>query len=205
MPWGEQATLLRGGRNIITTIGAYALLVLFFVLEGRLRQGQAAKSFAAGESDQRSTRYVGAAFGISIVLALLAPLLNWLKIGSVIPAWLAWLGLLLAAGGLALRLWAPRVLGRFYTRTLRTQDQQTVVEDGPYRLIRHPGYAGTLAMWIGVGLALGNAIVALVMAVMLLAAYLYRIQSEEQMLVERLGQPYRDYQARTRRLIPFIY
>jgi protein-S-isoprenylcysteine O-methyltransferase Ste14 len=190
---------------MITTLGAYLLLALFFVFEGRLRQGSAAKSREAGEHDRSSTNFVGAAFGLSILCMLLAPLLNYFNLGRLIPPVLAWAGLVLAAGGLALRLWAPRVLGQYYTRTLRVAEQQTVVDEGPYRLIRHPGYAGVVALWIGAGLATGNVIVTLVIAALMFAAYAYRIQAEEAMLVATLGQPYRDYQARTKRLIPFIY
>ena len=189
----------------MTTLGAYLLLVSFFVLEGRLRQGQAARSFETGEHDRRSTSGIAAAFAIGVVCALSAPGLNRRGFGNVIPAWLAWVGLLVAACGLALRVWAPRVLGRFYTRTLRTDEQQVVVEQGPYRLIRHPGYAGVLALWVGAALALRNLPVMLAILATMLAAYAYRIQAEEHMLVATLGQPYRDYQARTRRLIPFLY
>ncbi len=190
---------------MITTLIAYLLVVMFFVLEGRVRQGQAAKSFEAGEHDRGSTRYVGAAFGLSILILLLAPLLNFFKLGEVIPPGLAWAGLVLAASGLGLRLWAPLVLGRFYTRTLRTDRQQTVVDEGPYRLIRHPGYAGVLGLWIGAAVATGNLPATLVVAVLMFAAYVYRIQVEESMLVATLGQAYRGYQTRTKRLIPFIY
>src|SRR5258708_1479204 len=55
--------------------------------------------------------------------------------------------------GLTLRVWAAQVLGRFYTRTLRTTDKQRIVQSGPYHLIRHPGYLGTILIWIGAGLA----------------------------------------------------
>jgi protein-S-isoprenylcysteine O-methyltransferase Ste14 len=190
---------------MITTIAAYLLLVLFLVFEGRVRQGRAAKSMERGEHDRRSTYFVGAAFGLSILSMLLAPVLNYFNIGNLIPPAVAWAGLVVAAGGLALRLWAPRVLGQFYTRTLRVAEQQTVVDKGPYHFIRHPGYAGDLALWIGAGLAAGSLIVTLVIAVLMFAAYSYRIQAEEAMLVATLGQPYRDYQKRTSRLIPFIY
>jgi protein-S-isoprenylcysteine O-methyltransferase len=190
---------------MITTLTAYLLVVIFFILEGRVRQGQAAKSFAAGEHDRGSTRRIGTAFGLSILLLLLAPLLNFLKLGGVIPPGLAWAGVVLAAGGLGLRLWAPLVLGRFYTRTLRTADQQTVVDEGPYRLIRHPGYAGVLALWVGAALATTNLPVTLAVAVLMFAAYAYRIRVEEAMLVTTLGQAYVDYQGHTKRLIPFVY
>ena len=190
---------------MIPTLITYLLLVAFFVMEGRARQGQAAKSLETGEHDRGSTRSIGAALGLGVLILLLAPLLNFFRLGGMIPPGLAWAGLVLAAGGLALRLWAMRVLGRFYTRTLRTAEQQTVVEAGPYRLIRHPGYAGVLALWVGAALATANLPAVLVMAVLMFATYTYRIRAEEQMLLAALGQAYRDYQARTKRLIPFIY
>ena len=108
--------------------GAYLLLISLLIFEGRLRQGAAARSRAAGEHDRGSTNTIGAAFGLGLLSMLLAPVLDYFKLGSVIPPWLAWLGLLLAAGGLGLRLWAPRVLGQYCTRTLRVAEQQTVVD-----------------------------------------------------------------------------
>jgi hypothetical protein len=42
-----------------------------------------------------------------------------------------------------------------YSRTLRVvedEDQQTVIDAGPYRLIRHPGYLGPLLTWVGFAL-----------------------------------------------------
>src|SRR5258706_7492960 len=102
-----------------TLAGAYVLLFVFFIYEGRLRQGEAAKSRAAGQHDRGSTNYVGAAFGLSMVCLLLAPVLNYFKLASLIPPALAIAGLALAAAGPGLRLWAPRVLRQYYTRTLR--------------------------------------------------------------------------------------
>src|SRR5450432_1696266 len=97
-----------------TLLGAYILLGIFLTLEGQLRQGAAAKSTEAGEHDRSSTIFVGAAFGLSMLGMFLAPVLNVFKIGDLIPPALAWAGLVLAAGGLGLRVWAPRVLGQYY-------------------------------------------------------------------------------------------
>jgi len=44
------------------------------------------------------------------------------------------------------------VLGRFFTRTLRVTGEQRVVSDGPYRVVRHPGYLGDILMWTGAAL-----------------------------------------------------
>jgi protein-S-isoprenylcysteine O-methyltransferase len=102
-------------------------------------------------------------------------------------------------------MWANRTLGAFYTRTLKVLDDQSVVQNGPYRFIRHPGYLGTILMWVGAGLAVVNWIVTLCVLLILCIAYYYRIRTEEAMLLEQLGQPYADYQAHTWRLLPYIY
>ena len=80
-----------------------------------------------------------------------------------------------------------------------------VVTGGPYRLIRHPGYAGSLLVWTGYCLGVGNWIALLVVGVLMLAAYGWRIRAEERMLVAALGEQYRHYQRRTTRLVPFLY
>lgn len=108
------------------------------------------------------------------------------------------------AGGLALRVQAARTLGASYTRTLKTQEDQVVVDSGPYRYLRHPGYAGILAMWLGYGLAMTSAPAALITTAANVTTYLWRINAEEEMLADALGESYHSYQQRTSRLLPGI-
>lgn len=98
-----------------------------------------------------------------------------------------------------------RILGRFFTRDVAAQAGQEVVQEGPYHLIRHPAYTGTLITLLGVGLALTNWASLIATLVVPLAGYLYRISVEERLLQEALGEPYRVYMQKTRRLIPFIW
>jgi protein-S-isoprenylcysteine O-methyltransferase len=107
--------------------------------------------------------------------------------------------------GLALRIWALRVLGAFYTRTLRTDTGQHLIDEGPYGLIRHPGYLGDILMWLGAGVATANGIVTGMIILPLVRAYQYRIRVEEAMLTNAFPQEYPSYARRTWRLIPFIY
>jgi len=97
------------------------------------------------------------------------------------------------------------VLGRFFTYDVAVQPGQTVVEAGPYRYIRHPSYTGGLITLAGVGLALGNWAGLLLLLACMGVAYAYRIFVEEAALVAALGQPYRDYMQRTKRLVPFLF
>jgi protein-S-isoprenylcysteine O-methyltransferase Ste14 len=118
---------------------------------------------------------------------------------------LFWIGIASMLCGLAVRWYAIRVLGKFFTRTVATRTGQYVVDTGPYRLIRNPSYSGALLMFLGMGLAMTNW--ASLLAIMLATAigYGWRVHVEEQALCADLGQPYRDYMRRTRRFVPYVW
>ncbi|HEX7371136.1 MAG TPA: isoprenylcysteine carboxylmethyltransferase family protein [Rhodanobacteraceae bacterium] len=116
-----------------------------------------------------------------------------------------WFGIALMLAGTAFRWYAIRMLGRFFTRTVKTRGGQYVVERGPYRLIRHPAYSGSIATFIGLGLAMTNWASLLLILAGVAVAYAYRVHIEEQALCADLGQPYRDYMRRTRRFVPHVW
>lgn len=118
---------------------------------------------------------------------------------------LFWFGIALMLAGVAFRWYAIRVLGRFFTRDVATRDGQVVVERGPYRLIRHPSYSGSLLSVLGLGLALTNWLSLLALFFTAFVAFSYRIRIEERVLCDALGEAYRDYMKRTRRFIPYLW
>jgi protein-S-isoprenylcysteine O-methyltransferase Ste14 len=185
---------------------ALLLLIIFLVTERTIRQGAEALDTARGQADAGSSVSIFVAYGLSITAVVLAPFFNARGIGQIaLPDWVAWLGVALMAVGIALRIWANRVLGAYYTRTLRIQSGQRVVREGPYRLIRHPGYAGALLMWLGAILATRNWITLVVVGVSVISVYLYRIATEERMLASALGGDYQSYMADTKRVIPWVW
>jgi protein-S-isoprenylcysteine O-methyltransferase Ste14 len=115
------------------------------------------------------------------------------------------LGIAVWLGGIALRLYSIRVLGRFFTYDVAISQHQHIVEQGPYRWLRHPSYLGGLLAQIGFGLSLTNWLAMLLPACCLAIGYFYRIPLEEKALVRGLGPGYSDYMQRTWRLIPFVY
>jgi protein-S-isoprenylcysteine O-methyltransferase len=92
--------------------------------------------------------------------------------------------------GLAIRLCSMNTLGVFYTRSLRVSEGQAIVESGPYRWIRHPGYLGSLLVWLGLPISLANWMAAGGVLVLMGAAYARRIRAGEAMLVEGFGSEY---------------
>jgi len=107
--------------------------------------------------------------------------------------------------GIALRAWSIAVLGRFFRRDVVIQHGHRVVENGPYRLVRHPAYTGNLLAAAGFGLVLANWLSLTILLVVPFLGHVPRIRVEEDALERSLGEDYRRYEARTSRLVPGIW
>jgi protein-S-isoprenylcysteine O-methyltransferase Ste14 len=114
-------------------------------------------------------------------------------------------GLVVLAAGVALRTWAILTLGRLFKFVVVIQDGHRVVTSGPYRLLRHPSYTGALVAFLGVGIALDSWLSVVTLVLLPLLAVLVRIHLEEAELATALGQEYRAYVSRTRRLVPGLW
>lgn len=114
-------------------------------------------------------------------------------------------GLALMVAGIAVRQWAIVVLGRLFTTDVRVHPDQTVVERGPYRWVRHPSYTGLILTFVGIGLALGNWAALAVLAVVPTIGLVIRIHFEERVLLDGLGEPYRRFAATRRHLFPGVW
>lgn len=188
----------RGGRGWL--LAGYVGAAGFYVQELVLRQPGAASSLKASQDDEGTTRALLASSALAYSLPLV---LRWLPM-PILPVPAAAAGLILQACGLSLRVWSMRTLGRFYTRTLRTAQDQHLVEAGPYRVIRHPGYTGALLMWIGLALTSRSAPATLLVPGLMGWAYQRRITAEERLLHQALPD-YGSYTHRTKKLIPFAW
>lgn len=121
------------------------------------------------------------------------------------PLWLIVSGFILISFGYAFATWALAE-NRFFSSVVRIQTERghVVCDSGPYRIVRHPGYAGNILPLLGIALALGSVWTLIPAAVALIIAVI-RTALEDQTLQEELTG-YRDYAQRVRyRLIPGIY
>ncbi|MCL5949210.1 MAG: isoprenylcysteine carboxylmethyltransferase family protein, partial [Candidatus Bathyarchaeota archaeon] len=118
---------------------------------------------------------------------------------------LSWVGLLLFAGAILLMALSMRTLGNAFTVRLGVQQGQRLVTSGPYRVIRHPGYLSYFITFLGIGLSMSSLIM-LVLTILSIPFFVWRIQHEEQMLITEFGDEYKTYKQQTKwRLIPLIY
>ncbi len=115
------------------------------------------------------------------------------------------LGGLLCGAGLTLRYVSRKTLGRFFTIGVVKQEGHTVVQDGPYRCLRHPGYLGFVLFYVGLPLLVGNWLGLAVLSLPALVVLILLVAVEDRQLAEKLGEPYREYQRRSSRLFPGLW
>jgi protein-S-isoprenylcysteine O-methyltransferase Ste14 len=112
-------------------------------------------------------------------------------------------GLALVVAGGALVLLSVLTLGRSLTPFPSPLERGRLVERGPYRLVRHPLYAGGILLLSGISLVYSPW--ALLFTAVLAVVWCLKVRVEERFLTERFPG-YAEYAARTRfRLIPFVY
>jgi protein-S-isoprenylcysteine O-methyltransferase Ste14 len=121
--------------------------------------------------------------------------------GVRLPRWTGPAGLALQLGAVGLRVWAMRTLQGHYAHALRVVPDQPVVRTGPYRHVRHPGYASVLLLWLGAATSARNALAPLLTLAAVGTAYRRRMDAEDALLIRELPG-YAAYAATTPRLLP---
>jgi protein-S-isoprenylcysteine O-methyltransferase len=114
-------------------------------------------------------------------------------------------GLAVTAAGAGLRQQAIGTLGRFFTSSVTIQPGHRLIQGGPYRRVRHPGYAGIWLQVTGIGLASGNPAGLAICLLLPPLGIVARIRAEEAMLAEAFPGEFPGYAAGTRRLVPFAW
>ncbi|KAG0165300.1 hypothetical protein DFQ28_009002 [Apophysomyces sp. BC1034] len=176
---------------MLTLLFGYILIATLFFVEVRYESSRTTTALQTAADDRGTTRLLI----LTSLAAFLSPLWILLDIGSA-PEWIGFIGLAWIVGGIVLLRWTTSV-NPFYLRAMATTDDHYICTDGPYKVVRHPGYVAFLLAWFGFGLATANWMALLTVAILSLYAYVRRIQAEEQMMLDRFGVDYQQYVGET--------
>jgi len=142
--------------------------------------------------------------GLAGVAGLIAYFINpacmaWAAVP--LPVWLRWTGVGFALIAGLLLVWMFRTLGRNLTDTVVTRKQHTLVTTGPYRWVRHPLYSSAALVILGNSLAAASWFF-FVAGCLMFMLLVIRTRKEEQNLIARFGDDYRNYMQQTGRFVP---
>jgi protein-S-isoprenylcysteine O-methyltransferase Ste14 len=147
------------------------------------------------------------------LIAIYGPLVSWIIAGlderlswtPDLPDYIQIIALGTIFLGTLIGTWAM-VVNRFFSSHVRIQADRghTVISTGPYRVIRHPGYAGGILAWIATPVFFSSYWVA-IPSILVITLTIIRTALEDRILQEEL-QGYREYTERVRfRLLPGIW
>jgi protein-S-isoprenylcysteine O-methyltransferase Ste14 len=185
-------------------IAFYAVFLTFALLELRVRlRTRLNRSGSGADRNSRLLVYVAVVAGMLGGFALAGAVHGAGIRDGRWPVFVV--GLVLMSVGIGIRHWAVALLGRYFTTDVRIHPDQTVIESGPYRWVRHPSYTGMLITFVGLGLVLGNWAALAALIVLPTIGLVVRIRVEERALLDGLGEPYRRFAAGRARLVPGLW
>lgn len=112
-----------------------------------------------------------------------------------------WIGVAAVVASAAWLMWMFRTLGLNITDTVVTRREAHFVRTGPYRFVRNPMYVGLLALFVGVGIAIGSWLPALLVGV-IFTLLAIRTRIEERYLLARFPHEYGPYMREVGRFWP---
>ncbi|PIQ26950.1 isoprenylcysteine carboxyl methyltransferase [bacterium (Candidatus Blackallbacteria) CG17_big_fil_post_rev_8_21_14_2_50_48_46] len=135
------------------------------------------------------------AFSIGFPLPIIAGLDHRFMWSPIFSFWLSLMGFIFIISGYLFAVWALAE-NKFFSTVVRIQSERghSVCDSGPYRMVRHPGYAGNVFALFGIVLFL-NSIWALIPTLFALMITIMRTEKEDQTLKEELPG-YADYAQR---------
>ena len=147
-------------------------------------------------------RPIGLAGWLGLLAYVIHPAwMSWSQVG--LPIWLRWSGVGFGVSAALLLIWVFRSLGTNITDTVVTRAEHTLVTTGPYRWVRHPFYLAAALAATANSLVTANWFLALTGG-LAIALLVVRTRTEEEKLVERFGDEYRNYMEGTGRFLPEV-
>ncbi len=157
---------------------------------------------------QRRTVRAFALVSLVICVALLGlPLDSIPGLGfRLIPAahFYSILGLILCAAGVLFAIWARHTLADNWSGAVTFKERHSLIQEGPYGIVRHPIYLGALVALLGTALAVGEVRGFLAFGLCLFGL-LKKMSQEEQLLQRAFPVEYFNYGRRVKKLLPGIW
>lgn len=192
----ENIFRILAGLIFFTGIGISA----YFRRKADVETGETVSRKVDGSLLMNIIRVGGLILWFTPILYLINPQwLAWAKLG--LPEWVRWIGVgfgIFCTFGI---YWLFSSIGSGITPTSATRAQHTLSTHGPYRWIRHPLYTFGTTFFIALGL-MSDIWLVMGFGVLTFIIMAIRTPKEEENLIEKFGDEYREYMKSTGRFLP---
>ncbi|MBK9778477.1 MAG: isoprenylcysteine carboxylmethyltransferase family protein [Anaerolineales bacterium] len=113
-------------------------------------------------------------------------------------------GLLITIPSFVLMQAGEKYLAKQFSIEVTLQKDHKLIQSGPYKVVRHPRYLGILIFFTGVSLTF-RSLLGIFTVLALALVLIWRVFAEEKMMHEEFGKEWEEYQAKTWRLVPYIF
>ena len=187
---------------VVGVLFSVGMLIAFIIKGKTLWDSSTENTLVHQESGDRSFWLIV----LSMIFAFYLPPVEYLYLDfSISPTFgMIRVGLGLIIIGSFLFAYARHVLRKWYSGHLSVQADQVLVQEGPYRLVRHPAYSGYLLMAIGISFGYAS-LLGLVNIIFLIICFRYRIKVEEKLLIAHFGESYLQYAKKIKKIIPYVW
>lgn len=175
------------------------LFILFIAIRLRWNQAwRARKRVSFHQARELSTTTM-------FTLVLLATYVSWLASNTLqfadipTPTAIQYCGSVIAASGLLLLQSVHAHLGKNFSPHLEISEEQTLIQSGPYKFIRHPMYTSGFLYLSGAGTIASNWVVLVLPVIAFSVLVLLRVGDEEKMLAQKFGSNWEEYRRKTGR------
>jgi protein-S-isoprenylcysteine O-methyltransferase Ste14 len=195
----DEKTSTNGGAQVMRTSDWWVVALLGVFLVECFLVTFVRRSIVPGEKKMQWSLY---ALFTTYSIIWICSLAEFLLVRHQVIAWISIAAALVHWTALTLRLSAIRRLGRFWSLQVEIRQEHCLVREGAYRFVRHPAYSAIIVEVLMIPVV-ANAWWSLALAVVTLVPLLVmRIRREEEAMVEKFGDTYREYQQEVGALIP---
>jgi len=155
------------------------------------------------KEEEKEQKLVVLFSGLTFLAAFIVVGLNYRFQWLLLPNWAAFLGTVVFLLGYVMCAEVLRE-NAYLSRTVEVQENQKVIDNGLYGIVRHPMYAATLIMFFAMGIILGSPI-SFAILLFYIPIIAKRMKNEEKVLEDGLAG-YCEYKTKVRyKVIPFIW
>ena len=163
------------------------------------------QSLVVKDEDQKSYLYLQ----LSSILVLFVAMFDFLEYHytriSQLEPWIIILGFLLFLINVIIRYQAIIHLGSYYNPRVALYEKHVLIQEGPFRKIRHPFYLSALLSVLSLSCIFNSGAALLLTLLAVIPAIVYRINIEEDFLLEHFGEEYKEYIQQSSKIIPGLW